>query len=209
MKRLFLWMIIPLVCGLSIWSVRPFFRESKKEEPAVFNPHTWSTFNEYRRLEMLLKGFAIQSIIDIPSIDILELQKHDLGVKRYLGVADSSLMAQGLQAQFGNGYREFVHFRIDADILPRADLILCWDKLCSLSNEEVRASLVQLKKSGAKFLLMHHYPETKINMDTISGVFRPVNWNNPPFNFPEPIIHIMEERENGVVSLALWSLDKL
>ena len=205
MKR---WILIPIFCIMSFFAVRHYHQPSEiVPEPYVHQ--TWSQFGEYQRLEMLIKGFAIQSIIDVPSCDLMELQKHSLGNRTYLGVADSPLVARGLQAQFGTLAHTFSHFRIEADVLPRADLILAWDKLCTLSEEDVQSTLLQFKKSGAKFLLMRHYPQVEKNHGTVLGSFQPINWNLPPYNFPEPIIHIMEEGEYGPMSLALWSFDTL
>lgn len=208
MKKFLSWTLVPLFCAAAFLVVS-HFHHAQKEEEVVFVPHTWSTFIEYPRLEMLFKGFAIESMIDVPSVDILDYQKHDLGIKTYIGVAESPIRARGLQAQFGSAERAFSHFRIDADVLPKADLILCWDTLCTLPQREVNASLLQFKKSGAKFLLMRHYPDVETNVESTNGVFHPINWNNPPYNFPEPMIHIMEEGENGLISLALWSLEQL
>jgi len=208
MKKRLSWVLVPLFCVAAFFLVSRFYR-AQEEEVVMQPPHTWSTFHEYPRLEMLFKGFAIESMIDVPSVDILDYQKHDLGITIYLGVAESPIQARGLQAQFGSAERTFSHFRIDVDVMPKVDLILCWDALCTLSQSEVKASLLQFKKSGAKFLLMRHYHHIEHNVESTNGAFHPINWNNPPYNFPEPIIHIMEEGENGLVSLALWSLEQL
>lgn len=181
----------------------------KPEEIAFYHPVTWSNFGEQNRLKMLLKGFAIESIIDVPCVDINSLDPSLLGEIRYTGITDSKDQARGLQAQFGSNLRTFLSMEITVDILPKADLIFCWDKLCTLSETSAQAAIIQFKKSGAQFLLMRHYPGLKKNRKNKTGEAQPVNWTLPPYNFPEPIIHIIEKGNNEMESLALWNLEVL
>lgn len=181
----------------------------KPKKIAEYHPITWSNFREQNRLKMLLKGFAIQSIIDVPCVDISSLDPSLLGEIRYTGITDSKDRARGLQAQFGSSLRTFLSMEITVDVLPKADLIFCWDKLCTLSPENAQAAITQFKKSGAQFLLMRHYPGVKKNRENKTGEAQPVNWTLPPYNFPEPIIHIIERGDQEMESLALWNLEVL
>lgn len=174
-----------------------------------YNPVTWDKFTDYQRLEMLLQGFAVGSIIDTPFVHSEILKKPFLKNIRYFGIANSEDQARALQIQYGSKLRTFLNREVTIDVLPKADLILCWDQLCALTPNEVRAAILQFKKSGAQFLLMRHYPDVQQNLEKLSGEFKPVNWAISPYNFPEPIIHIMEKGEHGMESLALWNLDQL
>ena len=53
----------------------------KKEappEPESAIASTWSGFHDYKRLQMLLHGFAIQSIADVPSLDFNRFRFEEL-----------------------------------------------------------------------------------------------------------------------------------
>jgi len=185
------------------------FKSQSEEikEPIVLE--TWSRFSEMNRLGMLLKGFAISSIADVPCGNIDSLDLTSLPIEHYLGIVKGRDEAGALQTLFGSAKSSFMAFDPIIDVLPRVDLILCWDYLCTLSPLEIRAALLQFKKSGATFILMRHFPEVRKNEEKKPGVFQPINWKIPPYNFPEPIIHIMENGEHGMESLALWNLENL
>lgn len=197
------------LCAASLAGTRLSFKKTEAKTLSEYRPRTWAQFSEYQRLEMLLQGFAIESLIDIPFVDHEIIKKPLLKEIRYIGITQSKDRARALQAQFGSKLRTFLDREITIDVLPKADLIVCWDKLCTMSPREVRASILQFKKSGAHFLLMRHYPEVQKNQKNKSGEFQPVNWTLPPYQFPEPIIHIMEQGEYGLESLALWNLENL
>ena len=170
---------------------------------------TWSRFNETKRLQMLLQGFAVKSIADVPCVDVDRLHIQQLGLQRYLGISKERDVAGALQSQFGSSVASFLDLDVTIDTLPRVDLILCWDYLCTLSEAEIRPTLLQFKKSGATFLLMRHFPEVRSNEEKVSGHFQPINWKHHPYHFPEPMIHIMESGDHGMESLALWNLRDL
>jgi len=201
--------LLPLFAVLIALYVLEKKHEKKPTEVMEYNPITWSNFNEQNRLKMLLKGFAIESIIDVPCVDVSSLEPSLFGGIRYTGITDSKDQARGLQAQLGSHLRTFLSMEITVDILPKADLIFCWDKLCTLSETQAKAAITQFKKSGAQFLLMRHYPGLKKNRKNKTGGAQPVNWTLPPYNFPEPIIHIIEKGDHEMESLALWNLEAL
>ena len=207
-KKIFFFIAFLCVSTISFFS----FNYWKKAQAPIEVPHlfkTWSTFTEIKRLQMLLKGFGIQSILDIPSCDIETLIHLDLGAKVYIGIADKKKQASLLQAEFGDQFRTFISLKPSIDRLPKADLIMCWDKLCTLPLDQIPAALLQFKKSGAKFLLMRHYPEIKENRTSQNQTFQPINWKLAPFHFPEPIIQIMEKKEHTTEYLALWNLSQI
>lgn len=192
-------------------SLKKFQQKNSPPEKEVqkYISSTWEQFTDFQRLEMLLQGFAIESLIDIPFIQSDALKKPFLKNIRYFGIASSEGEARAMQIQYGSKMRTFLSRDITIDPLPKADLILCWDQLCAMTPSEVQAAILQFKKSGAHFLLMRHYPGVQKNQDKISGQFEPVNWTISPYNFPEPIIHIMEKKSHGMESLSLWNLDQL
>ncbi len=199
--------LIPLIFGLGV-ALFVVKKQEKivEESPITYEQKTWDGFTEYKRLQMILQGFAIESIVDIPCLDFDKIRTN-LGIKRYIGVTSSRDKARELQALFGSETRTFFSFSVDVDVLPKADLILCWDELCTLPTNRASSALFQFKKSGAKFLLMRHFPQVKKNHKNKTGGFVPVNWTLPPYNMPEPMIQIMEQNQEGMESLALWDLE--
>lgn len=202
-----------LLLGALLLIATPIFYKkwSKKEkkEEVVYEPKTWEAFHEEGRLSMLIKGFAIESMVDLPCTSNIASQKFALPLKKYFGVSESLDVARALQSQYGSSISTYLHADITAELLPKVDLILAWDELCTLSPTGVQAALVHFKKSGAKFLLMRHYPDLPKNKKNKTGGFQPVNWTLPPYNFPQPLIQIMETKEGKMESLSLWTLDKL
>jgi hypothetical protein len=190
-----------------------YLREKKatsaQSQVIPYQPVTWSEFKEVHRLKMLVEGLGIETLLDLPCRDIEALPIQQLGLKHYLGLTPERGEALRLQAQFGSQLRTFIYGDVVRDPLPKVDLIVCWDQLCTLSACDVRTCLLQFKKSGAKFVLMRHFPENKENRDHPNGEYAPINWKLPPYAFPEPLIQIVSKKEHGMECLALWNLEKL
>ena len=92
------------------------------------------------------------------------------------------------------------------DDLPEVDLVIVRDVIAHLSNEHVRRLLLNVKKSGAKFILVTTFPRTVRNQDCQDGRYRPLKLTLFPFKLPEPD-RALEDSENKV--MALWSTDQL
>ena len=178
-----------------------FLHKPEKKPRAEYSPKTWSTFSEYSRLEMLLKGFAIQSMIDVPSADVEDLKTHQLPLQTYIGACKDKENALALQARFGSEKRSFHMIDPTMDLLPKADLIFAWDLLTTLKRSEVHSTLLHFKKSGARFLLMAHDPTVTKNHKNKTGLPQAINWKIDPYNFPDPLITFDH--------YALWSLETL
>lgn len=177
------------------------FHKPSKKEVEQYCPKTWSAFQEYPRLEMLIDGFSIQSMLDILAVDIAELKDRKLPIKTYIGACKDKETAIGLQARFGSDKRSFLTLDPTVDLLPKTDLIIAWDYLTTLERSEMRSCFLHFKKSGAKFLLMTHDPKITQNKKNKTGLPQPVNWKIEPYNFPEPLITFDK--------YALWNLNTL
>ncbi len=70
-----------------------------------------------------------------------------------------------------------------------------------------------MKKSGAEFLLTTTFPQTSLNRDTKSPMWRSLNLEHDPFNFPKPLMLINEQcaHDPGYPdkSLGLWRLEDI
>lgn len=201
-------LLILIVIGFLIY-LKPSSNTKQDSGSCSYQPKTWSQFGEFRRFEMLLEGFAIKSMIDIPCVDQDWITRAVLGSIRYTGITNTKDQAQALQIQYGGKLRTFLGMDVTVDVLPAADLIVCWDSLCALSEREIKAALVQLKKSGSHFLLMRNYSQQKRNPKEKNSGYEPINWTIAPYHFPEPIITIIEEGSEANGCLALWNLDTI
>jgi len=206
MKKIALVLLFSATLFVSWWTF--FKKEEAKKVEVSYDPKTWSHFQQYKRLKMLMQGFGIQSVIDIPSKDFAYLQGQNLGIKQYIGITKTKEEQQDFQTKFGSELSTFINLEITIDPLPRVDLIFCWDCLCNQTTSQVKSALLQFKKSGAKYLLMRHYPQVQKNRKNKTGEFQPVNWNLEPYFFPDPILQVVEKKQTTQV-YALWKIEDL
>ena len=166
-----------------------------------------------REIPRLLQELGARSLLDIPCGDFGWLSLTELGVD-YTG-ADivEALIAQNT-ARYGSASRRFVRLDLTADPLPRADVVLCRDCLVHLSYANIRRALDNVKRSGAKYLLVTSFPEAKSNRDIEDGDWRLLNFQLAPFNLPPPARTIVENciEAGGAYrdkSLCLWPVSAL
>jgi hypothetical protein len=133
----------------------------------------------------------------------------DLAGCHYIGVDVVPSLVAANQKNYGNEVRQFIHANISKDALVKADLIMCRDCLVHLSFDDIKAVLLNFKKSGATYLLTTTFPD-HINKNIKTGQWRALNLQHPPFNFPAPLLLINEqcpENTYGDKSVALWRLE--
>jgi hypothetical protein len=85
-----------------------------------------------------------------------------------------------------------MRLNLTRDPLPRADVVLCRDCLVHLRYAQIFAAFVNLRRSGAKYLLATTFVELDANSEIDTGDWRPVNLCLPPFALPEPLTVIIE-----------------
>jgi hypothetical protein len=111
--------------------------------------------------------------------------------------------------------KENVHFfcmDLTSDSLPNVDLVIVRDCFVHLSYLDIKQSLHNIFKTSSKFLLTTTFPNETHNIDIISGQWRPINLQLPPFKFPEPEILINEGNPDPLYqdkSIGLWKIDQL
>lgn len=200
---LFVGLTFSLVVGLTV-------AQRQGASPPPLASHKWSSLSKLEELKTLLKGFEIKSIIDTSCEEAGLVQKLDLGFDQYIGVERRKEIVDALRISMGSAQRTFLAQDITKDLLPHADMILCWDSLQMLSSAQIHSTLMLLKKSGVKYLLAAHYPELKKNKKGKRGEYRPINWTLAPYRFPDPMVQISEQKETDQTkSLALWKISDL
>ena len=160
----------------------------------------------------LIEDLKIQTLLDIPCGDFNWMRLLDLPV-RYIGADVVQELVAENQRRFGSARRFFLKLDLTADPLPEADLILCRDCFIHLSFDDISRALANIKRSKARFLLVTNHHDLDQNEDIVTGEWRRVNLQRPPFSFPKPLMQISEQRSGKEVtydkSLALWEISAL
>jgi hypothetical protein len=165
-------------------------------------------------LVALVANFGIRVLLDAPCGDFNWMKEVDLSVERYVGIDIVSDLIAANEKAHGRPGRSFRVADLVADPLPRADLVLCRDALVHFPHAEIRAALANFRRSGSTWLLMTHFVGPRPNDEIVLGDWRPLNFELPPFELPEPAAQI-DERLGGEAAqwsdkrLALWRLEDL
>lgn len=172
-----------------------------------------------QELPKLLRQLDIQVLLDAPCGDLHWIDQIDLSfLKLYIGVDIVPDLVIDNIKNHSTSNRVFLHLDITKDELPRADVVLCRDCLAHLCFDDIWATLRNIKKSGARYLLASTYPRHMNNLDFPLSMqlhllrYRPLNLQQEPFNLPEPLLIINEENTEGNIndkSLGLWRLSDI
>ncbi|MCT7958201.1 class I SAM-dependent methyltransferase [Laspinema palackyanum] len=162
-------------------------------------------------IPIIIEQLNIQVVVDAPCGDFHWMKEVKLDVLKYIGVDIVPILINENHKRYSNDKREFLVKNIISDPLPISDLIICRDCLVHLSFEDAIKSLKNFKQSGAKYLMTTTFIDCQINRDIITGNWRPLNLELPPFNFPKPIKLINEKCTEGSgtfsdKSLGIWDL---
>lgn len=131
-------------------------------------------------MNKLIRKYDIQSIADLGCGDFNWMKQVELNNVYYVGY-DWVWHTDTLQYEFDE-YRH-IEFRIGniatIDIIP-ADLVVCKDVLIHMDNDQALATLDNIKKSKARYILVTSY-DVKDNERVLSN-YAPMNMEKPPFN---------------------------
>jgi methyltransferase family protein len=168
-----------------------------------------------RELPILIKELNIGTLLDAACGDFNWMQHIELDLQRYIGCDVVPELINRNRQMYANPVREFRVLDITKDEIPTVDLILCRQCLNHLSVKYIHSAIAHFKKSRSKYLLVTTCRNAKENRNTLTGLkWRSLNMQLPPFNFPDPIKFIIEERDleydpEEDVSLGLWELANL
>lgn len=148
----------------------------------------FSETEEIRKIiPFILNKYNIKSIIDIPCGDFNWMQHVNLDDHSYIGGDIVSHMIEKLRDNYSKFGKKFIVLDICKDEIPEADLLLCRDCFIHLSFGDAKKALSNIKKSKIKYVLITTNPNINENRPIITGEFRNVNLQMPPYNFPMPI----------------------
>lgn len=156
----------------------------------------------------LLAELGVRALVDVPCGDFAWMHEVDLGDVRYVGVDIVPEIVTRNRQRFGESERvRFVLGDVTRDPLPPGDAILCRHLLPHLSFRDALAALDQFRRSGARWLLTTTFSSPEINEDILTGDFRAINLQRPPFSLPPPVRIIDDSfRLNPDHVLGVWNI---
>jgi hypothetical protein len=158
-------------------------------------------------LSQLFRDVGVRSVLDVPCGDFNWMRLTEMPRVLYTGVDVVPEIVQRNLDLYSGEWRCFVCLNMIVDPLPSADLILCRDGLVHLSFADIASSLLQMRSSGAKYLLATTFEAHAENCDIQTGEWRPLNLQLPPLSFPPPIRKIWDgPRPDGTYSDKMLAL---
>jgi len=167
-----------------------------------------------QELPKLFSRLGIKSALDIPCGDSNWMRHTALGDVDYLGADVVPEMINANRERFGGSNRRFMLLDITKDDLPQVDLVMCRDLFVHFSFADIFAALENIKRSGSEYLLATTFTGRRVNYDRQTGLWRALNLQEPPLNFPNPLEIINEEctEEDGAwkdKSMGLWRIQDI
>ncbi len=165
-----------------------------------------------RALPLLLQELGADVLLDAPCGDFNWMSHIHFGDTEIIGVDLQREIIAANRARHAAPGRLFAVLDILADLLPRADVVLCRDCLVHFSFADIGAALARFRGTGALWLLATTFPG-RTNVDIASGDWRPIDLSAAPFDLGPPVRLINEKCTEGGgtfrdKSLGLWRLSK-
>lgn len=164
-------------------------------------------YTEQLRSELpnLFRKFEIRSILDAPCGDYNWFQHVDRGDISYLGGDIVVELIRSNNERYGNSTTRFQQLDITTDGLPTMDLMICRDVLFHFSNKDVMRFWKNFVESDIRYILTTSHTECKRNFDILTGQFRLLNLEKPPFSFRDPLFAIDDWKDGFPVrKMLLW-----
>jgi hypothetical protein len=162
------------------------------------------------RLPAMLRRLGVRSLLDAPCGDWNWMRDVVLPVERYYGADIVPTVIDDLRSRFGDDRHEFLVADLTVDALPEVDAVLCRDCLVHVSFQDIGSIIENLRRTGATWLLLNTYPEITVNRNQFTGPsWRRLNFQLPPFGFPEPVESFPDGGDVDPSRLALWRLQDL
>jgi hypothetical protein len=114
----------------------------------------------------------------------------------------------------GSPERRFLVLDLTHAPLPPADLLLCRDCLVHLSYTDIAKAIGNIRRSKINYVLTTTFTAESCFRDIVTGDWRPINLEMPPFSFPQPVELLPEEctEQHGAFAdkaLGLWRVRDL
>ncbi len=167
-----------------------------------------------QELPEIFKKFQIKTVVDVPCGDFYWMSIVDLSGVEYLGLDIVKELIQTNNDLYANDTISFKTLNILEKPTGKADLLLSRDCLVHFCFDDIFKTLTNIQKSHVTYLLTTTFPDRKKNADIETGLWRPLNLQAPPFNFPAPIIIINENNSEAHgkyqdKAIGLWKISDL
>jgi SAM-dependent methyltransferase len=164
-----------------------------------------------KHLPELWRRYSVRDILDAPCGDFYWMREVVGALDTYVGVDIVEAIIRENSRRYAGEHARFVCADLVEDPLPKAQLVLCRDCLVHLSFWDAARALANIHRAGAEYLLTTTFPNVRENRDIVTGSWRPINLELPPFGFPAPIEVFNEgcTQADGAFadkSMGLWRL---
>lgn len=165
------------------------------------------------QLPGLFASLNVDTVLDIPCGDFEWMRFVDLGNVNYIG-ADIVPDAVANNQKYASDHIRFVQLDVVSGDLPKVDLVMVRDCLVHFSFELALRALNNIVRSGSRYLLATTFSGRTSNVDILTGQWRPLNLELPPFNLLPPVQLINEgcTESGGEFSdkcLGLWEIEAI
>lgn len=162
-------------------------------------------------LPEIVKKYDIKSILDLPCGDFFWMRLIDWDID-YIGADIVWDLIKSNQFYYGS-YKKKVFLLADIidGVIPTAHLLFCRDCMGHFSQSDVQKAIANIKKSQCTYLMATTFPEVRGDWDTYTGNWRPINLQNSPYNFPDPL-ELVDEKvftNYGMKAMGLWKIKDL
>lgn len=167
-------------------------------------------YTENLRAELpgLLSKFGVRTLLDVPCGDFHWMNHVSLPLDQYVGGDIVAAMVRDNAERHARADRNFIVLDIVKTIPEPVDLILCRDCLFHFPFALALKALRNFQASGSRYLLTTTFFDG-VNEPVASGYFYQINLQEPPFNFPPPILSIQDSPVQPTRHMALWELSAL
>jgi hypothetical protein len=167
-----------------------------------------------RTLPELCRRYDVRTLLDVPCGDLHWMAGVSLPGVQYVGGDLVPEVIADAARRHGAPERRFLTLDITSSALPSADLLLCRDCLVHLSYGDIVKAIENIRRSEITYLLTTTFGDESGFRDIVTGDWRPVNLEAPPFCFPAPVELLVEgcTEQNGAFAdkaLGLWRVRDL
>jgi len=163
----------------------------------------------------IVDQYNIQSFLDSPCGDYNWMKHVQFpGHVEYVGMDIVRKIILLLRKQYQTSNHKFLHRdMVKTPPYKPFDLIFSRDALQHLPISEVMHAISNWENSNSTYLITTFYTGNWVNNNIKPGEYTPINLLQPPYNFPAPIVNIVDKPENdnrthfgSVKNMGLWKL---
>ena len=168
-----------------------------------------STLSIREELPKRWESYGIRSLIDIGCGDF-NWQRQMALPQSYLGVDIAADVIETNTTLYESEHVSFAELNAVSEHLPPGfDAAIIREVLFHLSFRDALSLCENVQTAGVKYVLATNSTKVSQNFDIVSGEFRNLNLELPPFSWPEPLDYIADDAVSEGRSLGIWSTESL